>query len=170
MYKFEHYLLGETDENHLMETSEESVLASLKMAQQAKRTINIISRNLDPIIYDTPEFVDAVKYMVLKSKNNRVRILVQEPEQIVKRGHRLLNLSMILTSFIEMRVPSKEHSSYNEALFIADQSGYLYRKNSARYEGQLNFNDNRRSRILIHEFDEIWEKSRTNPNLKRTLI
>ena len=71
---------------------------------------------------------------------------------------------------IEIRVPGREHAQFNESLFVADQTGYIYRPNSDRYEGKLNFNDKRASRLLIHEFDEIWEKSRTDPNFKRALI
>jgi len=74
------------------------------MVQQAGRSLHIISRDLDPTIYNTQEFVDSVKKMLLKSKNNRVQILVSDPGKIVKRGHRLIDLSMMLTSFIEIKM------------------------------------------------------------------
>ncbi|MGK0297373.1 MAG: hypothetical protein ACI9XC_000976 [Gammaproteobacteria bacterium] len=170
MFKFEEYILAESDEDILIESSAESVLASLKMVQQAGRSLHIISRNLDPIIYNSQEFIESVKKMVLKSKNNRVQILVSNPESIIKRGHRLIDLSMILTSFIEIKVLGKEHESFNESLFVADQAGYIYRKDTGRYEGKLNFNDKRASRLLIHEFKNLWERSNTDPNLKRALL
>jgi hypothetical protein len=140
------------------------------MVQQAGRSLHIISRDLDPTIYNTQEFVDSVKKMLLKSKNNRVQILVSDPGKIVKRGHRLIDLSMMLTSFIEIKVLGKEHESFNESLFVADQAGYIYRKNPERYEGKLNFNDKRASRLLIHEFNNLLGRSCTDPNLKRALL
>ena len=170
MFKFEEYKLAETDEDILIDSSAESVLASIKMVQQAGRSLHIISRDLDPNIYNTQEFADCVKKMVLKSKNNRVKILVRNPEQIIKRGHRLVDLSMILTSFIEIKVLGKEHESFNESLFVADQAGYIYRKDSGRYEGKLNFNDKHAARLLIHEFENLWKRSSTDPNLKRALL
>lgn len=170
MFKFERYLLGDTDDTLLIDSSEGNALAVLKMALQAERTLDIISRDLDPAIYNRADFVEAVKNMLLKSKRNRLRILVHEPNTIIKRGHRLVDLALFLTSFIEIRVMGWEHAQYNESLFVADRTGYIYRLNGERYEGKLNFNDKRASRLLIHEFDEIWKQSRSDPNFKRALI
>jgi len=167
---FEQSILGETDETVLMESSEENISASLLMAQQVRQSIYIISRELDPIIYNTPEFVETVKQMVLKSKHSRVRILVHDPVRIVKRGHRLVDLALTLSSFIEIRILGKEHATFNEALFVADETGYIHRTQSDRFEGKVNFYDKRTSRLLLHEFNEIWGKSRSDPNLKRALL
>lgn len=170
MHKFEDYILGETDDTLLIDRSEDNTLASLMMVKQADRTIDIISREMDPVIYNTPEFAETIKQMVLKNKKSKVRILAHEPTLIVRRGHRLVDLAMQLTSFIEIRVPSFEHANYSDSLFIADTTGYIHRLNPERYEGKLNFNDKRISRILTHQFDEIWDKSRSDPNFKRTLL
>ena len=170
MYKFESHFLGKDDEDILIDSSEESIIATLRMAQQAIRTIDIISRPLDPVIYDTEGFVEAVKQMVIKTKKSRVRVLVHEPVQILKHGHQLLDLSLQLSSFIEIRVPGPEHEPINESLFVADRTGYIYRRDCERYEGKLNFKDKRASRLLIHEFEAIWEKSRPDLNLRRALL
>jgi hypothetical protein len=170
MYKFNKARLGETEDEVEVNSSEEHVYATHAMAKQANRSIDIISRKLDPVIYDTPEFIEATKQLILKSSRAKVRILVFEPDQIVKRGHRLVNLSMDLSSYITIHVPNKEHDSFNESLFIADATGYIYRKESERFEGKVNFNDKRASRFLIHEFNEMWEKSRSDPYLRRALL
>lgn len=170
MSKLEDNILGQTDDTVLIDRSEENALASLMMAKQANRTIDIISREMDPLIYNNLEFAETLKQIVLKNKRARVRILAHEPAVIVKRGHRLVDLAMQLTSFIEIRVPNLEHASYNDSLFIADTTGYIHRLNPARFEGKLNFNDKKTSRILTHQFDEMWEKSRSDPNFKRTFI
>ncbi len=100
MIKFEDCRLGETDEALAIDTSEQLGQVSLEMVRQRKRMLDIISRELDPAIYNTAEFTEAVKQLVLKSRNNRVRILVHEPLRIAKRGHRLVDLAMHLSSFI----------------------------------------------------------------------
>jgi len=168
--RIDNYLLGDTDDTILLEKSEEHTLAALMMAQQSSRSIEILSRDLDQVIYNTSEFAEAIKRLVLKSKYVKVRILVKDPQAVVKRGHRLVTLAMHLSSYIEIRVPSQEHASFNEAIFIADTTGYIHRLNPDRFEGKLNFNDKRTSRILLRQFDEIWEKSRTDANFKRALL
>jgi hypothetical protein len=170
MEKFDKYILGETDDDVQIETSEDNRIATLRMTEQASRSIDIISRNLDPAIYNTPEFVEAAKQLVLKSKKNRIRILTNEPNVIVKRGHRLVDLALDLSSYIEIKVPAPEHAQMDEQLLVLDETGYIYRGFSERYEGRFNFNDKRASRLFMHEFDEIWEKARPDPNFKRALL
>ncbi|NNE39272.1 MAG: hypothetical protein HKN08_13285 [Gammaproteobacteria bacterium] len=170
MYKFNDFKLGETEDEIEIESSEDNISATNAMVIQASRKIDIISRKLDPVIYDTPEFIEAIKQLILKSSRAKVRVLVFEPEQIVKRGHRLVSLSMDMSSYITINVPNKEHAAFNESLLIADAAGYIYRKESERFEGKVNFNDKRASRFLIHEFDQMWEKSRSDPYLRRALL
>jgi hypothetical protein len=170
MNTFNRFKLGETEEEIDIAFSEENINATIKMATQANRTIDIISRKLDPVIYNTLEFVEAIKQLILKSSRSRIRILVFEPAQIVKRGHRVVDLAMNMSSYITINVPSLEHASFNEALLVADASGYIYRKESEHFEAKVNFNDQRTSRFLIHEFDKMWEKSRSDPNLRRALL
>jgi len=170
MHKFDNYKLGESEEEINIDTIDDNVNSTLTMAQQATRSIDIISRKLDPAIYNTPEFIQAVKQLIIGSSRARVRILVFEPSQIVKRGHRLVDLSMSMSSYITINVPSKEHGGFNESLFITDATAYVYRLQSDRFEAKLNFNDKRTSRYLIHEFDEMWGRSRSDPNLRRTIL
>ena len=170
MYKFEDYRLGRTDTSITVSLREENQTAMLKMVQQCRQNLEIISRDLEPALYDESEFIDAVKDMVLANKHARVRILVCEPQKIVAYGHRLLNLATRLSSFFEIRKPPPEFSDYNESLFMADRCGYLHRKNAARYEGLVNFNDKKRCKSFLGQFDLMWEKSIPDANLRKFLI
>lgn len=170
MLKIENHILGRTDEKVRIDSSEDHRQAALSMAGQARRSIAIISHDLDPSVYDTPEFVEAVKQLVLLNRFTHVRALVFEPLAIVKRGHRLVELMMNLTSFIEFRTPSFEYNGFNESLFVADQAGYILRTSADRYEGTLNFNDARSARILMKKFDEMWGRAKPDPNLKRVSL
>jgi hypothetical protein len=167
MLKIENHILGRTDEKIAIESSEDHRQAALRMAEQTRRSIAIISRNLDPSVYDTAEFVEAVKQLVLLNRYTHVRALVFDPLSIVKRGHRLFELMLSLTSFIEFRVPSFEYDGFNEPLFVADEVGYILRSSMERYEGALNFNDALGARILMKQFEEMWGKAKPDPNLKR---
>lgn len=170
MIRIENYTLGDTDEELSVDTSDQVALTAVRMVNQSRRTLEILSRDLDPVIYNSAEFAEVVRQLVLKSRYTKVRILVHEPMQIVKRGHRLVDLAMQLSSFIEIRVPDHEFSDFNESILIADEIGFIHRINGQRYEARLNFSDGRRSRILLKQFDEIWGKSRSDQNFKRALL
>lgn len=170
MHTFQDYKLGETEEKVQIDTIAHHRLAATTMAQQARRQIEIISRDLAPAIYDNPEFIDALKQLVLGNKRARVRIITFDTQAIVARGHRLLETSAALTSFFELRRGGPDHKDHNGSLFVADVMGYIRRNNAERYEGELNFKDPRQSRILLAEFDEMWGKAVPDPNLRRFTI
>jgi hypothetical protein len=170
MLSFENHTLGVNDEKIAIESSGDHRLAALRMAQQAKSNIAIISRELDPPVYNTPEFVEAVKQLVLANRHTHLRAMVFEPQIIMKYGHRLVDMMLDLTSFIEFRVPSYEYDDFDESLFVADETGYILRTSAERYEGHVNFNDKRSARILMKKFEEMWEKAKPDPNLKRVIL
>lgn len=170
MLVFEDYKLGEIDNAIQIDSKNENYHACLKMAEQSKRTLEIISRDLDPLIYDHPDFIEAVKKLALKSRHSRIRIIVCEINSIVRRGHRMIELASRLSSFIDIRKPANEFLDYNEGLLLADQTGYVHKKNADRYEAKLNFNDKRQSKILLKEFDEMWATAKPDPNLRRMSI
>ena len=170
MQTFEKYDLGRTDDAVDIGSREENCIAVTKMAQQCQRTIEIISRELDPDLFDTNEFLDAVKAMVLKNRRASVRILVFEPKAIVSRRHRLIDLIRTLPTYMEIRVPSPEYKNFNEMVFVADTTGYLHRLYTERFEGKTNFSDKRVARYLVKEFNEMWDKATQDINLRQLSI
>ena len=170
MYTFENSQLGITDDEVSIETSEEHLMAATHMVQQCRRHICIISRELDPLVYGVESFVETVKSMLLANRRARVRILVFDSLAISRRGHQLLNLANKLPSFVEFRRPGKEYNDFNESVFIADSTGYVYRSSATRFEGSVNFNDRRKSKTFMDVFEEMWSRSTPDANLRQLTI
>jgi len=170
MYDIEGYRLGETDKLLQLETRAENSLAANHMVKQCQRNLIIISRKLDPAVFDTEEFVDAVKYLALRHRRAKIQIIVFETDTIVKRGHRLLELSGKLSSFIELRKAHYSFDDYNECLLVADEIAYIHRENGERYEGTLNFKNRRHSNNLLKQFEEMWELATPDPNLRKMIL
>lgn len=170
MLSFDDFELGRTDDTVTVDSREENQNAVLKMARQSKWTIEIISRELDPDLFDRVEIIDTLKRMVLNNRQATIRMLVFDVKKIVSRGHRLVDLARSLPSFIDIRVPAKEHQGFNEMLFIADATGYLHRLHSERFDATINFNDKRVAKHLRLEFDEMWGKATQDSNLRQLTI
>ena len=170
MYDIEDYRLGETNKLLQLETRADNIQVANHMANQCQRSLFIISRKLDPAVFDTTEFADAVKYLALRHRRALIRIIVFEPDAIVKRGHRLLELSGRLSSFIEFRKAHYTFDSYNECLILADATGYIHRKNGELYEGTLNFKDRRTSRHLLNKFTDMWEMATPDPEFRKMML
>ncbi|MGH8659541.1 MAG: hypothetical protein ACREV4_14000 [Gammaproteobacteria bacterium] len=167
MNEFEHCVLGETAESFRVESSEELRRVSLRMVQQCKQQLDLVSRYLDPAVYDTAEFQDALMDLALRSRHTQIRIVVLDPQPMVSEGHRVLDLAQCLSSLVHLRVPGEEHRQFNEAFLVADRTGVIYRKLSDRFEGTVNFDDRSEALELQRRFEEIWDKALPDPNFRR---
>jgi len=167
MPDFDDNKLGETDKLILLDSRDDNQIAVTAMARQCSRTIEIISRLLDPPIFDSPDFIDAIRQLIVKNRKPKIRLIVFDPDTIVKHGHRLINLAGDMSSFIEIRKAHYQHKGYNECLFVADSVGYVHRNDAERYEANVNFKDTRQSKYLLKEFEEMWEVATQDPNLRR---
>ena len=167
MPNFDAYNIGETSELIHLESCEENQLVATCMAQKCRRFLDISSRQLDPPIFNTPGFVEALRQLIIKKRRPRVRIIVFDPETMVRYGHQLLELASRYSSFMEMRKASEEFRNYNEFLLVADEAAYLHRNNTARYEATANFNDRKQSKFYLDAFVTMLELASPDPNLRQ---
>ena len=165
---FERFVLKEDSQSVAIDTSEECRLAALSMVRQAARSIEIVSRQLDPQMYDNREFSEAVNQLIVGSQRARVRALLRHSDAVVKRGHRLVTLFQRLSSFIELRVPARDFDEYNAAFLIVDGAGVIHRTLSDRFEGTVNFNDPRTARELTRQFEAMWRTALPDASLRRS--
>jgi H2-forming N5,N10-methylenetetrahydromethanopterin dehydrogenase-like enzyme len=171
MQDFSEYTLGESSADAIkITTREENAAAALELVKQTRQKLAIISQELDPNVYDQADFVEAMRQLAVNNRFVEIRIIVFEPELIVRKGHKLLDLAGKISSFIEMRKVSSKYKSFNESVLIADDVGYLYRESTERYKGKVNFNSRRESKHLLDVFNEMWETAKPDPNLRRVHI
>ncbi len=171
MLNLDEYKLGGINKEVVqLETASENRHCAAALVRQSRRSIEVASRMLDPVIYDQVRFTSAVKSLVTNNRRAQVRLLVWEPDLIVKRGHRLLQLVGSLSSYIEIRRAGQEHKDFNAGLLIVDSIGYMHRKNAERYESQTCFNDKRTATNYQNEFNDMWEVAKPDPNFRRLLI
>lgn len=162
--------LGLGAEDLPFSTSLELRRLSVEMVGNARRQLDIVSRSLEPAVYDSVEFVDAVKKLAL-SPHGRVRILVLDPESLLSYGgHRLVELAMRVSSHMEIRRPGPDHLEFNEAMLIADRMGVIHRKYSDRFEGIANFRARLWAARLSESFDLLWQNADIDPHFRRLML
>lgn len=161
-YKFKH----NTNDINLSSRDEVKVI-NIAMTQHTTRKIDIMSRYFDAAIYDNTDFIEAVRKLSIASKFTRIRILVKDSDPMVKNGHRIIELIHQLTSSIEVRQISEEYKAGNEAFSLYDEKAIIYLKHADRYEGVANFDRPRLAKELTSYFNEVWERSVPDQNLRR---
>ena len=167
---FETLKLGEDKEPVGVESGAQVREASVALVAQSRRRIEIVSRHLDPVIYDNADFVDALRRSLLDSRRAGVHIIVMDSRPILAVGHRLVTLAQNLSSFVEIRKPGKKHAGYNCAFLLADRIGSIYRELADRFDGVVNFGDRRQAAELGDTFNEMWTHAEPDPNLRRLRI
>ena len=140
------------------------------MVGQTQASLDIMSRDLDPFLYDHKPFLDLLKKLCLRNRQARIRFLVQDPSTPIKRGHRLIELGRKLSSSIEFRQPHQDYQHYNEAFLVADQCGLIHRSLADRFEGTANFYDPVAARRKLDFFTEVWERSESHPEFRRLYL
>ena len=161
-YKFKS---SETD--IALSSRDEVKIMNIALTQKTFRNIDILSRHLDNNIFDTSDFIEAIKQLSISSKFTKIRVLIKDTDPMIKNGHRMTELIQQLTSSIEVRIISDEYKTYNEAFSLYDGKGVIYLRHADRYEGLANFDRPRLVTELSNKFNEIWEHSVQDPNLRR---
>ncbi|MEO1204651.1 MAG: hypothetical protein AAFX10_18255, partial [Pseudomonadota bacterium] len=119
----------------VISTREEMRQAAVTMAKLAKRRISIFTHDLEPGIYDDPEFLEVVKRLVLSQTYTRIRVLIADPTRAIKNGNNFVHLGRRLNTYIEFRHVREDLRSHAEAFCIADEVGLVYRLQANRWEG-----------------------------------
>jgi len=150
-----------------LESWQDNRNAAVLLAGQSRRTLDILTHDLEPALYDQQAFLDSVRALALRGRHSRIRILVQDSGRAVREGHRMIELARRLTTYIHIRKPHPDDRDHPEAFVIADGRGVLHRTLATRYEGTICCNAPLQVRDLQRFFDEAWERSAPDAELRR---
>ena len=125
----------------------------------AERKVSILTRDLEPGIYDHPDFLDAVKKLILSRRFARVRVLISDPSRAIKNGNRLVTMGRRLNSFIEFRNVHDDFREQTAAYIIADDRAIAYRLDAERLDGIADSNAPMVASTYLETFDQIWKAS-----------
>lgn len=152
------------------ETRDEVAAACLHMSAQAKYRLDIVSRDLEPAIFDTADYYNVVKELAMRNPKARIRILIRNSERIIKYGHRLVELSRRLSSYIDIGLQGKGFREFNEAWLIVDDRGWVRRPLADLFKGECHFNAPRMVQERTRQFNEMWDASVEDPNLRHLYL
>ncbi|MCP4234853.1 MAG: acyltransferase [Aestuariibacter sp.] len=168
--QLEQYQLGVNNGKFKLEGRQELQITTQNMAEQAHLSIDILTYDLDAPVYDSRLFLDVIKRLARKSHGLCLRVLLQNNEKVQKEGHRLLELTRRLTSKIEIRKPHPDFQALRETFMVVDAQGYVRRPNHLRHDGEADFKAPLKARELIQLYNEIWEASEPDSELRRLYL
>jgi hypothetical protein len=162
----------ERAENHrwILSSRDETRRAAVAVAASARRSLAILTPDLEPGIYDHNDFLDVAKRLVLSKPWAKIRMLVSDPGRAIRNGNKFVGVARRLNTYIEMRNAHRDYAGHREAFMIADDHGLVYRVDGSRWEGIADANDPIVTRRYLELFDTIWGMSETGGEFGRIQI
>ncbi|AYC33111.1 histone acetyltransferase HPA2 [Pseudomonas cavernae] len=143
---------------------------ALALLQQAQRSLCLYSPDLEAWLYNHSSVQDACTHFLLANPKNRLRILLRDTTRATREGHRLLNLARRLPSNLQIRKLHPDHPSEEVAFLLADGRGLLLRPEPEQPAGYALYNDPGRVRQHQAQFNQAWDLSITDPDLRSFLL
>jgi hypothetical protein len=143
----------------VISTREEMRQAVIDVAGEASRKLAIFTHDLEPGIYDDPDFLEVVKRLCLSQTYARVRVLIADPMRAIKNGNNFVHLGRRLNTYIEFRHVREDLRTHEESFCIADEMALVYRSEASRWEGIVDTYAPSVAKRYRTIFDEIWQAS-----------
>lgn len=141
--------------------------AVAELAESARQEVLILSTDLQSHLYDQASFLAAVRRLATSGGRASVRVLVKDVEPAIKNGHRLVELARRLTSFIEIRRLAVEDADVESCFLLVDRGAFLWQPTPTVRAAQLARQARRQGRDLAQQFQQYWDRSEADPNLRR---
>jgi hypothetical protein len=85
-------------------------------------------------------------------------------------GHRIVELARRISSHIFIHRADEEEQSRIDSFMIVDEIRLIRRPHNSRFEGSAEFNNPGEARYYLKTFNETWERSWPEPELRRLHI
>ena len=145
--------------------------AVASMVKQADRHVALFTQQLEPLLYNHSEVCDVLSRLARKNKLSTIRILTLNSRNVMSEGHCLITLAQRLSSFIQIRNPqTPELQRFNESWLIVDDHSMCRITNPDRYEGKLIENNRLEIRNQLEFFNNAWENSSPDTNVRQLNI
>jgi predicted GNAT family N-acyltransferase len=150
-----------------VESREQALEETLALIADTRRDLCVYTRDLDPLLLDSEPVLEALKALAVRGHAS-IRVIVQEPQQPLRRGHRLVALAQRLPSVFALRKPVQDSDlQYPSAFLLNDRAGFYFRTLGHRFEGEaINYAPGRHAQLL-ELFRQVWERSEASEELRQ---
>ena len=164
------FLLGQHEQVEACSGPEQLRSHALTLLRQARRSLCLYTPDLEPWLYDQRAIVETCGQFLRCHPRNRLRILLRDSRRAVGDGHGLLRLARQFTSNCQIRRVNPDYPGEEAAFLLVDDCGLLLRPAPALQNGQAHYRNAVRVRALQRQFDQAWDASLSDPDLRSFLL
>jgi hypothetical protein len=146
---------------------EGAVAITTVLIASTRRRLRILTRTLDPGVYDDPRVLAALRSLATGTSGAEVQVLLADAGAAQRAHAPLLGLAQRLPSAFAFRELDDPVDRARADAFIAnDAGGYYHRALGNRFDGEAEREGAGRARQLAEAFDPVWERSRPCSELR----
>lgn len=164
------WTVGEDSQRHLLPDFDAHCEALDALLAQGRRTLRIFTPTLDIDLLNREPVTSALAALIRVSPMTRIRILLMDSSNAVRSGHRVISMAQRFPSYISIRKAGAMEPRC-PAWLVLDEQALIWRPDHNRYaDGHVCFDSRGEAGKLCRDFDERWEQSGTDPDLRRLHI
>tara|TARA_R110000850_G_scaffold14353_20_gene45975 strand:+ start:3281 stop:3781 length:501 start_codon:yes stop_codon:yes gene_type:complete len=154
--------------NHptLFDSLEDNIHHTLALISRARRTLYILSHQLEALVYNRDDVVAAISRFARRARDCQVHILVRDTADLLERGHQLARLHQRLPSKVQLRKLTIEPNNQKMGFMAADRELLIYKNDDTQAAGFANFKAAQEVKTLVDEHQRIWQHAITEPGLR----
>jgi hypothetical protein len=154
----------------LFDSRVEAHLLSIELIKNAKREICFFGSDIDSVLFSGTEISETLSQFARRNSHTQIRFLTHSTQKAISQGHALLTLARRLTSSFNIHITAKQHKMLNEQFLLVDDMAYLYMNNALYYKGQSCSNSPLSVRSYKQAFNERWEHSQPDINVREMML
>ncbi len=158
-----------TDLNEPVQFSsrEQASIIALELIQSAKREICFFGSNIDHTLFDNKEAIEALSIFARSNHRATIHFLVHSTIENTRNNHRFIQLSQRLTSNVHIHTTDIAHKNDKDMFLLIDDTGYAHLKIHHFYQGHASLDNAVMVKKLKQRFEEMWNKSGVDVNVRR---
>jgi hypothetical protein len=140
---------------------EELAGARLQLLAAARYKLSIYLPNLPADAYSNPAEVAELRRIATSGRGAEIRVLLGDTADLLRDGHRLIDLAQRLPSALQIRMPADDQieNRASSAWLLNDSYGYLFLPDASRLEGRAALRDGPGQAPLLLQFEQMWERA-----------
>ncbi len=146
-------------ERSALSTRAEYCAALARLIALAERELRIFDPDASSLGIDAPPTVERLQHFLLRSRGNRLYIVVHDTTHIRSHCPRLLGLLRQFSDRMFIHQTQGEATSVQDCMVVADKLHFVRRPVYAQPRGTFVANDDEESQGVMLRFSEIWESS-----------
>jgi hypothetical protein len=146
--------------------SDDRAGALSELVRDARHIVRIFSDHLSPQLFDNEDLARELSRVARQGRPCEVRILIKSSQFLVKRPHRLGALHQRLLSSVLLRKLAYCPDHYLVNYVLVDDCGIFLIPNDDDNSCFLNREDRPLVKHYSEQFDELWQKSGPDPDMR----